>query len=101
MAGSVEYRWSGEVMEPADGLAYLGHNPMDDRNVYVITGDSGNGMTHCTAGAILVTDLILRRPNIWSELYAPTRQPFQGGPRERGGLGGLPGLGFLGTWGIA
>lgn len=26
-AGEVAYRWSGEVMEPADGLAYLGHNP--------------------------------------------------------------------------
>jgi glycine/D-amino acid oxidase-like deaminating enzyme len=24
MAGAVEYRWSGEVMEPSDGLAFLG-----------------------------------------------------------------------------
>ena len=100
-AGQVEYRWSGQVMEPADGAAYLGRAATGQPNVYVITGDSGNGMTHCTAGAILVTDLILRRPNIWSELYAPTRQPFHGGPRARGGPDGLPGLGFLGTWGIA
>lgn len=78
MAGSVEYRWSGEVMEPADGLAYLGHNPMDDRNVYVITGDSGNGMTHCTAGAILVTDLIMERGNPWTETYRPSRMATHG-----------------------
>ncbi len=78
MAGAVEYRWSGEVMEPADGLAYLGRNPLDDPNVYVITGDSGNGMTHCTAGAMLVTDLIMGRNNPWAELYDPARHVVHG-----------------------
>jgi glycine/D-amino acid oxidase-like deaminating enzyme len=73
-----EYRWSGRVMEPCDGIALLGRNPMDDGNVYIISGDSGNGMTHCTAGAILVADLILGRANRWSELYSPARQPFHG-----------------------
>ena len=77
MAGEVAYRWSGEVMEPADGIAFLGRNPMD-KDVYIITGDSGNGMTHCTAGAILVSDLILERPNRWTELYAPSRKAFHG-----------------------
>jgi glycine/D-amino acid oxidase-like deaminating enzyme len=78
IAGQVEYRWSGRVMEPCDGIALLGRNPMDDGNVYIISGDSGNGMTHCTAGAILVADLILGRANRWSELYSPARQPFHG-----------------------
>ncbi|MDB5916881.1 MAG: FAD-dependent oxidoreductase [Massilia sp.] len=80
-AGQLEYRWSGRVMEPCDGIALLGRNPMDADNVYIITGDSGNGMTHCTAGAILVTDQILGRINRWSELYSPARQPFHGGVR--------------------
>jgi Rieske Fe-S protein len=78
MAGAVEFRWSGEVMEPADGLAYLGRNPADDDNVYIITGDSGNGMTHCTAGAILVTDLIMGRDNPWATLYDPARKATHG-----------------------
>ncbi|MES2318574.1 MAG: FAD-dependent oxidoreductase [Pseudomonadota bacterium] len=78
VAGEVEYRWSGEVMEPADGVAYLGRNPLDHGNVYIITGDSGNGMTHCTAGAILVSDLILKRQNNWEELYSPSRKAFHG-----------------------
>lgn len=78
MAQSVEYRWSGEVMEPADGLAYLGRNPMDDKNVYIITGDSGNGMTHCTIGAMLVTDLILGRDHPWASLYDPARKVTHG-----------------------
>ena len=78
MAGQVAYRWSGEVMEPSDGLAFLGRNPLDHDNVYIITGDSGNGMTHCTAGAILIDDLIMKRPNNWTELYAPARKAFHG-----------------------
>jgi glycine/D-amino acid oxidase-like deaminating enzyme/nitrite reductase/ring-hydroxylating ferredoxin subunit len=78
LAGQVEYRWSGEVMEPSDGVAFLGRNPLDHDNVYIITGDSGNGMTHCTAGAILISDLILGRTNNWTELYSPARKAFHG-----------------------
>lgn len=78
MAQAVEYRWSGEVMEPSDGPAYLGRNPMDDRNVYIITGDSGNGMTHCTLGAMLVRDLIMGRDNPWESFYAPSRKARHG-----------------------
>jgi hypothetical protein len=73
MAQAVEYRWSGEIMKPSDGVAYLGRNPMDDRNVYIITGDSGNGMTHCTLGAMLVSDLIVGRGNPWEAIYDPYR----------------------------
>ena len=78
MAGEVLYRWSGEVMEPADGPAFLGRNPMDNDNVYIITGDSGNGMTHATIGAMLVRDLILGRVNPWSKLYEPSRKVIHG-----------------------
>lgn len=78
MAGAVDFRWSGEVMEPADGVAYLGHNPMDDKNVYIITGDSGNGMTHCTIGAMMITDMIMGRDNVWEEVYAPSRKAVHG-----------------------
>ena len=78
MAQSVDYRWSGVVMEPADGPAYLGRNPLDDKNVFIITGDSGNGMTHCTIGAMLVTDLIMDRENAWESLYDPHRKVKHG-----------------------
>lgn len=72
-AKEVVYEWSGQVMEPVDGLAYLGHNPLDRNNVYVITGDSGNGMTHGTIGGILISDQIMKRPNPWEKLYHPGR----------------------------
>jgi glycine/D-amino acid oxidase-like deaminating enzyme/nitrite reductase/ring-hydroxylating ferredoxin subunit len=78
LAGAVEYRWCGEIMEPSDGVAFLGRNRLDHDNVYIISGDSGNGMTHCTVGAILIGDLILGRSNDWSALYDPARKAFHG-----------------------
>jgi len=71
--GDVVYRWGGQVMETVDGLAFIGRNPMDDDNVYVVTGDSGNGLTHGTIAGILLTDLILKRHNPWEALYDPGR----------------------------
>lgn len=72
MLGDITHRWSGQVMEPADGLAFIGPEP-GDRNLYVITGDSGHGLTHGTLGAVLVTDLIAGRDNEWLSLYDPSR----------------------------
>jgi glycine/D-amino acid oxidase-like deaminating enzyme/nitrite reductase/ring-hydroxylating ferredoxin subunit len=69
----VPYRWAGQVMEPVDGLAFIGRNPLDQDNVYIVTGDSGNGMTHGTIAGILLTDLILGRANPWQSLYDPGR----------------------------
>lgn len=69
----ITYRWSGQVMESIDGLGYYGHNPMDQNNVYVITGDCGNGMTSSTIGAMVVCDQIMNRKNPWEELYKPSR----------------------------
>jgi len=69
----VEYRWSGQVMEPVDGLAFIGRNPLDEDNVYIATGDSGQGMTHGTIAGMLLSDLIQGRKNRWEDLYSPSR----------------------------
>lgn len=70
-------RWSGQVMEPMDGLGYIGRSPGDGDNIYMITGDSGQGMTHGTLGAVLITDLILGRKNPWETLYEPSRKTLR------------------------
>jgi len=69
----IEYRWSGQVMEPNDYLAFIGRNPGDE-NIYIATGDSGMGMTHGTIAGILISDLIQGRENPWKELYDPSRK---------------------------
>jgi len=73
--GELKYKWSGEVWEPADLLGYMGRFPHDKQNVYVITGDSGTGLTHTTIGAKIISDLVMGRPNEWTQLYEPTRRP--------------------------
>ena len=73
MIEGIELRWSGQVMEPVDGLAFIGRNPGDENNVYIITGDSGMGMTHGTLGGVLITELIVGDACPWESLYDPSR----------------------------
>jgi glycine/D-amino acid oxidase-like deaminating enzyme/nitrite reductase/ring-hydroxylating ferredoxin subunit len=81
MAGEVVFRWSGQIMETVDYLAFTGRNPMDQDNVYIHTGDSGMGLTHGTIAGILLSDLILGRSNPWAALYDPSRKTV-GAARE-------------------
>jgi glycine/D-amino acid oxidase-like deaminating enzyme/nitrite reductase/ring-hydroxylating ferredoxin subunit len=75
--GAVEYRWSGQVMEPVDGLGYIGRNPGDKGHVFIATGDSGHGMTHGTIAGLLIRDLIVGRHNDWERLYEPSRKSLR------------------------
>lgn len=69
----VTFRWSGQIMEPVDGLGYIGRNPADTGNIYIATGDSGHGMTHGTIAGMLITDLIMDRITAWASVYDPGR----------------------------
>jgi glycine/D-amino acid oxidase-like deaminating enzyme/nitrite reductase/ring-hydroxylating ferredoxin subunit len=80
-AGEIVARWSGQISEPADGLALIGAMP-DQPNVYIVTGDSGNGLTHGTIAGQLIPALIRGEDHPWTELYAPART-------RRHGLGTL------------
>lgn len=73
LTSPVTWHWSGQVLEPHDGLAYIGRNPGDEDNVYVVTGDSGQGLTHATIAGLLIRDLIQGRENPWQEIYDPSR----------------------------
>jgi len=72
-AGSVDYKWSGQVFEPVDALAYIGSNQGQD-NIYIVTGDSGNGLTHGVLAGRLLADEIQGVSNPWGKLYSPTRK---------------------------
>lgn len=73
--GETTARWSGQIMEPADGLAFIGRDPAGAENVFIATGDSGHGMTHGTIAGILLTDLIGGVDHPWAKLYDPKRKP--------------------------
>lgn len=77
MAREVESRWSGQVMEPSDGVAFIGRDPGGASNVFVVSGDSGMGITHGAMAGILLEDLASGRENPWEKLYAPSRNPLK------------------------
>ncbi|KAI1468591.1 DAO-domain-containing protein [Daldinia caldariorum] len=71
-AESVEYKWSGQIFEPVDYMAYIGKN-QGSKRIYIATGDSGNGLTHGVIAGKLIADEIEDKPNPWSSLYSPKR----------------------------
>jgi glycine/D-amino acid oxidase-like deaminating enzyme/nitrite reductase/ring-hydroxylating ferredoxin subunit len=77
MIEEILYRWSGQVMEPVDGLAFIGRDLGKSPNVYIATGDSGMGMTHGTIAGMLLSDLIMGRDSPWTRLYDPSRKTLQ------------------------
>ncbi|KAL2023279.1 hypothetical protein VTK56DRAFT_3017 [Thermocarpiscus australiensis] len=71
-AGNVDYRWSGQIMEPIDFMAFIGKNQGNDK-IYIVTGDSGDGLTHGVLAGRLIADEIDGVPNKWASLYSPKR----------------------------
>lgn len=72
--GPTDYKWSGQIFEPVDYVAFIGLN-QGKKHIYVVTGDSGNGLTHGVLAGKLIADEIQGVQNPWSELYNPKRLP--------------------------
>ncbi|MCA6116350.1 FAD-dependent oxidoreductase [Bradyrhizobium sp. WSM 1738] len=72
-AQEVTHRWSGQVLETIDYAGFIGKNP-GNNSIYVHTGDSGQGMTHGVAGAMINAALILGRECKWTDVYEPSRK---------------------------
>jgi Rieske Fe-S protein len=71
--GEITHRWSGQVQEPVDYVGFVGRSPDSDR-VFLVTGDSGQGITNGAVAGILIRDLISTGSSPWAELYQPGRK---------------------------
>jgi Rieske Fe-S protein len=71
-ATSIDFKWSGQIQEPVDFMAYIGNNQGSHRT-FIVTGDSGNGLTHAVLAGRLIGDEITGVENQWAKLYAPNR----------------------------
>lgn len=71
-AGSVDYKWSGQIYEPVDYMAFIGKN-QGQKHTFIVTGDSGNGLTHGVLAGKLIADEIEGKENPWATLYNPSR----------------------------
>ena len=70
---SFDYRWSGQVMEPADFMPYSGRDGSD--RIYLHSGDSGQGMTNGVAGALNFIALYRNDKARFADLFEPSRKP--------------------------
>ena len=55
-----------------DFVAFIGLN-QGNKHIYIITGDSGSGLTHGVLGGKLIADQINGLDNPWGKLYNPKR----------------------------
>ncbi len=69
---SIDYQWSAQLYDPADGLPYIGKIPFR-KNIYIAAGYSGEGLTGGTCAAKIISDQILERENSFAKLYNPRR----------------------------
>jgi glycine/D-amino acid oxidase-like deaminating enzyme/nitrite reductase/ring-hydroxylating ferredoxin subunit len=68
--GEVAAQWSGQILEPADGLPFIGR--FRD-HVYVATGYSGDGITNGTLAGMLLSEEVLGQHSPIAKVYDPTR----------------------------
>ena len=73
-AGTVDYKWSGQIFNSVDEVAFIGLN-QGKKHTYVVTGDTGHGLTHGVLAGKLLADEIQGMNNEWSKLYNPKRLP--------------------------
>ena len=69
---SVDYAWSGQIMEPADLIPFIGPNGSDKHTLFA-SGYSGNGITLGTVAARILADTILGRDNPYAGLFSSRR----------------------------
>jgi glycine/D-amino acid oxidase-like deaminating enzyme/nitrite reductase/ring-hydroxylating ferredoxin subunit len=69
-----DYRWSGQIIVPVDGLPYIGRNALQS-HVFVATGFAGNGITQGTLAGLILADEVAGVKNQWAELFDATRFP--------------------------
>lgn len=73
MIGRITHRWSGQVLDPFDYLPFIGRNP-GQQNIFIATGDSGQGFTNGPLAGLILAGLIARGDHKWASLHDPSRK---------------------------
>ncbi len=68
----IEFSWSGQVLESADGLPLVGLIP-GASHLYTATGFGGNGLTWGTLSAEILRDRVMGRKNPYADLFEARR----------------------------
>lgn len=68
----ITHQWTGPILEPSDGLPLIGR--VSDLEL-VATAFSGNGMTYAAIAALILSDMVMGKTNIYAPVYDPNRIP--------------------------
>jgi glycine/D-amino acid oxidase-like deaminating enzyme/nitrite reductase/ring-hydroxylating ferredoxin subunit len=74
----IAWKWSGQIFEPMDQIAFIGRNPGLEKNCYISTGESGIGMTSSVIASVIIPSLIDRGDHPWASVFDPCRSPTKG-----------------------
>jgi len=67
-------KWSAQTIETFDGMPLIGASPIESKGkIFIITGDSGTGITHGTIGGLMIADRLADIGSPWEKLYDPSR----------------------------
>jgi glycine/D-amino acid oxidase-like deaminating enzyme len=68
-------QWSGQILETIDGLGLIGADFKSSEKVFLVSGDSGMGLTHGTIAGMLIADIISKEHQLtaWAKIYDPGR----------------------------
>lgn len=69
----VKYTWAAQDCMTLDGIPYIGPYAKHMPHCYVATGFHKWGMTSAMVSAMILTDLAAGQENIYSEVFAPSR----------------------------
>jgi glycine/D-amino acid oxidase-like deaminating enzyme/nitrite reductase/ring-hydroxylating ferredoxin subunit len=70
---SVEFQWSAQHYQPADGRPYIGHAKPVRRHVYMATGYAADGLVYGTVAGAQITAMILGQETPLYEAFDATR----------------------------
>jgi glycine/D-amino acid oxidase-like deaminating enzyme len=69
---TIKRRWSGPILEPVDGLPFIG-SLKDEEAIFYTTAFSGNGMTYSVISAHILRDQVLDKEHPWLRVYNAKR----------------------------
>lgn len=64
---------SGAGRNPRSAVAFIGRSPGEE-HLFIVSGDSGQGITNGLVAGMLIADLIMTDASPWEDVYAPARK---------------------------
>jgi glycine/D-amino acid oxidase-like deaminating enzyme/nitrite reductase/ring-hydroxylating ferredoxin subunit len=68
----ISFMWAAQKYTPADYLPYIGTSPAE-KNIYIATGFSSDGLIYGTAASMIISDLITGKDNPLASVFNPKR----------------------------